>query len=61
MGACIGTVFILLGQTTKTSSLARSAVRFGFLIFGTAMVLIQCPGCGCILNDGALFIKGVSF
>ena len=34
MGACIGIVCILLGQAAKTSSLVRSAVRFGFCIFG---------------------------
>jgi hypothetical protein len=39
MGSCIGIVSILLGEATKTSSLARSAVRFGFWIFGVNWVV----------------------
>ncbi|KUG04040.1 hypothetical protein ASZ90_018566 [hydrocarbon metagenome] len=34
MGACIGVVCILLGNTANTLFLKRRAARFGFLIFG---------------------------
>ncbi|WP_332448505.1 hypothetical protein [Methanoculleus sp.] len=34
MGACIGAVSILLGNTGDTLSLERRAAKFGFLIFG---------------------------
>jgi hypothetical protein len=45
MGACIGIVYVLLGQTGKTISLKRRAVTFGFVIFGInwAVFLIFMP------------------
>ncbi|MDD5700767.1 MAG: hypothetical protein PHU23_01850 [Dehalococcoidales bacterium] len=45
MGACIGVVYVLLGQTGKTLSLTRRAVTFGVLIFGVnwAVFLVFMP------------------
>ena len=34
MGALIGVIYILLGQTTKSSSALLSAIKFGVIIFG---------------------------
>jgi hypothetical protein len=34
MGACIGIVYILLGQAAQALTVVRSAVKFGFFIFG---------------------------
>jgi len=45
MGACIGEVYILLGNTGNTLSMKRKAVQFGGLIFGVnwAAFLIFMP------------------
>lgn len=34
MGACIGVAYLLLGQTTQSSSLFLSAIKFGVILFG---------------------------
>lgn len=39
MGSCIGIVSILLGDAARTSSLKKSAVRFGFWIFGVNWIV----------------------
>ncbi len=45
MGACIGIVFVLLGQTGKITSLKRRAATFGLVIFGInwAVFLVFMP------------------
>jgi len=52
MGAIIGVIYILLGQTTKSSSTFLSAIKFGVIIFGInwTVFLIFVP----ILSGGTL-------